>query len=150
MKKYILLLAFSTCITLINYGQASPTQDSAKIKSNSVTENVDGKIETKVDKEADLAKGESAWNKFLKKNVDFDAPIFNGAPRGIYTVKVSFVVYTDGHIGDFKALTRHGYGMEHALIRALKKSPLWTPATKDGQLVNSLKIQTITFVVEEL
>lgn len=144
MKKYILLLAFSTCLTLINYGQ-----DSTNLKSNSVT-SVDVKIETNVDKEADFAKGEGAWAKFLRKNVDFDAPVFNGAPRGIYAVKVKFVVYTDGQIGEFKELTRHGYGMEHALIRALKKSPPWQPAMKDGQFVNSFKIQTITFVVEEL
>lgn len=150
MKKYILLLAISTCITLINYGQKSNAQDSSAIKPSSTSASNEGKVETKVDKEADLAKGESAWAKFLRKNVDFDAPIFNGAPRGIYAVKVSFVVFTDGSIGDFKPLTRHGYGMEHALIRALKKSPTWTPAMKDGQLVNSLKIQTITFVVEEL
>ncbi len=141
MKKIIILFVFFTFISFISQGQAAPKEDSL---NNNQT------VFTEVESEAQVAKGQSSWDKFLRKNVDFDAPIFNGAPRGIYTVKIRFVVYADGHIGDFQPITRHGFGMEHAVIRALKKSPSWKPATQNGKLVNSYKVQEVTFMIEEV
>jgi protein TonB len=72
----------------------------------------ENKIFEKVEIEASFKGGESAWRKYLERNLNPSAPVDNGAPEGTYTVYVQFVVSKDGTISDVRALTKHGYGME--------------------------------------
>ncbi len=81
----------------------------------------ENKIFEKVEIEAKFPGGESAWRKYLERNLNPNAPVDNGAPEGTYTVYVQFVVSKDGSISDVKALTNHGYGMEAEAIRSLRK-----------------------------
>lgn len=107
----------------------------------------DNHIFEKVEIEASFTGGESAWKKFLERNLNPNAPVDNGAPEGTYTVYVQFVVSKDGSISDVKALTNHGYGMEAEAIRVIKKGPRWVPAVQNGRQVNAYRKQPITFQV---
>ena len=107
----------------------------------------ENKIFEKVEIEASFQGGESAWKKFLERNLNPNAPVDNGAPEGTYTVYVQFVVSKDGSISDVKALTNHGYGMEAEAIRVIKKGPKWIPAVQNGRQVNAYRKQPITFQV---
>jgi len=107
----------------------------------------DNKIFEKVEIEASFTGGESAWKKFLERNLNPNAPVDNGAPEGTYTVYVQFVVSKDGSISDVKALTNHGYGMEAEAMRVIKKGPKWVPAVQNGRQVNAYRKQPITFQV---
>ena len=109
----------------------------------------DNKIFNKVEVEAAFPGGESAWVKYLRKNLDPNVPIDNGAPEGTYQVVVRFVVSKDGSISDVQAETTHGYGMEQEAIKIIKKGPKWTPALQNGRNVNAYRRQPITFVVSE-
>ncbi|MGK2862292.1 MAG: energy transducer TonB [Chitinophagaceae bacterium] len=107
----------------------------------------DNKIFEKVEIEASFKGGESAWRKYLERNLNPSAPVDNGAPEGTYTVYVQFVVSKDGSISDVRALTNHGYGMEAEAVKVIKKGPTWTPAIQNGRSVNAYRKQPITFQV---
>lgn len=105
------------------------------------------KIFEKVEIEASFKGGESAWRKYLERNLNANVPVDNGAPEGTYTVYVQFVVSKDGSISDVKALTNHGYGMEKEAVKVIQKGPAWTPAVQNGRSVNAFRKQPITFRV---
>ena len=89
------------------------------------------------------------WDKFLQKNLNPEVPVNNGAPSGQYTVIAQFIVEMDGSITDLKTLTKHGYGMEDEVVKLLRQSPKWVPATQNGRKVRAYKKQPITFVISE-
>lgn len=107
----------------------------------------ENKIFEKVEIEASFKGGEAAWRKYLERNLNPNVPIDNGAPEGLYTVYVQFVVSKDGSISDVRALTNHGYGMEAEAVKVIKKGPNWTPAVQNGRQVNAYRKQPITFQV---
>lgn len=108
----------------------------------------ENKIFEKVEIEASFKGGEGAWRKYLERNLNASVGPDNGAPAGVYTVYVQFVVSKDGSISDVKAMTTHGYGMEAEAVRVIKKGPAWTPAVQNGRSVNAYRKQPITFQVE--
>lgn len=103
----------------------------------------------KVEIEASFKGGESAWKKYLERNLNPSVGPDNGAPTGVYTVYVQFVVSKDGSISDVRALTNHGYGMEQEAIRVIKKGPAWIAAVQNGRSVNAYRKQPITFQVTD-
>ena len=109
----------------------------------------EGSVFEKVDVEATFPGGETAWRKYLEKNLNPNAPVENGAPVGIYTVIVQFIVDKTGAISDIKTLTNFGYGMEQEVLRIMKNSPMWTPAKQNSRTVKAYRKQPITFVLED-
>lgn len=109
----------------------------------------ENKVFEKVEVEASFKGGESAWRRFLERNLDANTPVDNGAPTGQYTVWVQFIVDKAGKISDVKALTKHGYGMEAEAVRVISKGPDWVPAIQNGRNVKAYRKQPITFVVSE-
>jgi protein TonB len=126
-----------------------PVVDEGKMVVEAPKPAEDNSIWTSVEIEASFEGGLDAWARFLRKNLNSNAPIDNGAPAGSYTVIVQFIVDKQGNISDVKALTNHGYGMEEEAIRAIKRGPKWTPAIQNGRNVNAYRKQPITFVVPE-
>lgn len=51
-------------------------------------------------------------------------------------VKVSFIIDTDGKIGNIQVLSDLGEGTGEEAIRVLKSCPLWSPGMQDGAKVN--------------
>ncbi len=110
-------------------------------------EDDENKIFEKVEIEASFKGGESAWRKYLERNLNPNTPVDNGAPEGTYTVWVQFVVDKEGNISDVRGLTSKGYGMEEEAVRVIKKGPAWEPAIQNGRKVKAYRKQPITFVV---
>lgn len=100
---------------------------------------------TKVEVEARCA---CDWERFLRKNLDPQVPVDNGAPAGKYTVIIQFVVDIDGSVSELKPLTSHGYGMEQEAIRVLKRAMKWEPAYQNKMHVKAYRRQPITFEVD--
>jgi len=111
-------------------------------------EDDENKVFEKVEIEAMFPGGESAWRKYLERNLNANTPVDNGAPEGSYTVWVQFIVDKEGNISDVKPLTSHGYGMEDEAAKIIKKGPKWTPAQQNGRQVKAYRKQPITFVVQ--
>jgi len=110
---------------------------------------IDGALFEKVDVEATFSGGERAWRRYLEQNLNANVPAENGAPVGIYTVIVQFIVDKTGTVSDIKALTNFGYGMEQEVIRIMKKSPMWTPASQKDKTVKAYRKQPVIFVLED-
>ena len=136
--RVILYLLFSI-IVLPLFSQTEPPSDTVVIG--------DGVFE-KVDVEATFSGGEAAWRKYLEQNLDPNVPVENGAPIGIYTVVVQFIVDKTGAISDIKTLTNFGYGMEQEVMRIMKKSPMWSPASQNNRTVKAYRKQPVTFVID--
>lgn len=93
--------------------------------------------------------GLAGWTKFLEKNLNRDLPVNNGAPAGLYTVVVSFVVNKEGMISEVQAENDPGYGTGAEAVRAIKKGPNWIPAEQNGRKVVYRQRQAISFRVSE-
>ncbi len=93
--------------------------------------------------------GLAGWTKFLEKNLNRDLPVNNGAPAGIYTVVVSFVVNKEGIISGVQAENDPGFGTSAEAVRAIKKGPNWIPAEQNGRKVVYRQRQAISFRVSE-
>lgn len=119
------------------------------IAQQETTTTQEDKVFKLVEVEASFPGGLSAWKDFLIKNLNSDVPVKNNAPIGAYTVLVRFIVGMDGTVSDIVAETKEGYGMEQEVIRIMRKSGKWLPASQSGRNVNAYRIQPITFVVED-
>jgi protein TonB len=104
---------------------------------------------TVVQIQARFPDGLAGWTKFLEKNLNRDLPVNNGAPAGIYTVVVSFVVNKEGVISEVQAESDPGYGTGAEAVRAIKKGPNWIPAEQNGRKVTYRQRQAISFRVSE-
>lgn len=83
------------------------------------------------------------FHQYLMKN--FKVPDYPGL-RG--KVMIQFVVEKDGSITDVRALTNLGHGAEEAAIKAIKKSPNWSPAMQNGKPVRCVFQQPFTIMNE--
>jgi len=113
------------------------------------TNDDENKIFNKVEVEAEFPGGSAAWTRYIRNNLNANAPVDNGAPPGTYQVIVRFIVSKDGSISDVTPETKYGYGMEDEAVKIIKKGPKWTPALQNGRNVNAYRRQPITFVVAE-
>ena len=90
-----------------------------------------------------------AWKKYLEDNLDHETAINNGASEGTYSVRVRFIVSTDGSISNVVPETKTGYGLEAEAVKIIQKGPKWIPALQNGRQVTAYHSQLITFVVNQ-
>lgn len=145
--RYSFLNIFFFAISLMAIGQNETHKDSIISLSNADSSTL--KTFGKVEKEAEFPGGVAAWRKFLEVNLRGQVPAEKGAPAGIYTVLVQFIVDKEGKVSDIKQLTNWGYGMEEEVIRLIKKSAQWTPATQNGKAVKAYRRQPVTFQLDD-
>lgn len=150
-RKIFLLSTFCLLLILTAYSKTSSvfldTYHPILFDTIPDTIKTDDIILNKVEIEASFPGGENAWRNFLERNLNAATPVEYGAPAGVYTVIVQFVVDKDGKISDIKALTHQGYGMENEVIRLLRNAPKWSPAIQDGRYVKAYRKQPVTFMV---
>jgi len=144
--RFHLLNLFLIGISFTTVAQTEIHRDSATVPGIDSTEN---KIFKTVDTQAIFPGGEVAWKKFLERHLWAEVAVQNRAPVGIYTVWVQFIVDPKGNVSNIHALTRNGYGMEEEVIRIMKKSPQWTPASQNGRLVTAYRKQPVIFTVSK-
>jgi GldM C-terminal domain/Gram-negative bacterial TonB protein C-terminal len=140
MPFYKILLVCSLLVAQKSFSQNSPV---------TIPPQKDSAGFDKVEVEASFPGGAEGWKNFLIKNLNPNTPVKNGAPAGIFMVIVRFIVSKDGSISDVVAETSLGYGMEEEVVKLLKKSGKWNPATQNGKPVNAYRRQPITFMVQE-
>jgi hypothetical protein len=88
----------------------------------------------KIDSVAHFPGGQQLWSQYIVRNHSLllDVPRDKGVEDGKYIVWVAFTVNTDGTLTDIAAITKFGYGLEEGLIKLLKNSGKWIPATSDN------------------
>lgn len=91
--------------------------------------------------------GKEAMDQFIAQNLKYpDMPKQMGIEGD---VNVQFTVKPDGTIGNIKIVRMIDPDLEQEAIRIIKTMPAWTPATKDGQPVESTATVTIPFTLPE-
>ena len=126
----------------VNVGNVTGTVEAPKEEDHD-------KVFTVVEIPAEFPGGFPAWAKYLERNLNRDLPVDNGAPPGIYTVIVSFIVDKNGRISEVQAENDPGYGTKEEAVRVIKKGPSWKPAYLNGRNVNYRQRQSIAFMVSE-
>ncbi len=138
--------------TIVSDNTVQIIQAPVEIKSSSVMEapkkDNENEIFVKVEKDAEFEGGEEAWHAFLRKNLNPEVPIDNGAEAGKYTVIVRFVVSKNGSVSGIACENDPGFGMSDEAMRVIRKTKNWTPALQNGEHVNAYRRQPIVFVVE--
>jgi protein TonB len=88
---------------------------------------------------ATLPNGNVVWPKFLKENLHYTKGMIDGR------VFVSFEISKNGSLGNFKILRGVSELNDAEVIRVLKLSPKWKPATYKGKPVVSIYTLPINF-----
>ncbi len=66
---------------------------------------------------------DSSWLQSVEKQINESLQLLKKVKKGKYLVPVQYVLDKEGMISDVRPLTSHGYGLEEAVIRVLRKSP---------------------------
>ncbi len=130
---------------------AIPVDNVAKPSTSQPPEsdNSEERPSSRLEVEAEFPGGLVAWRKFLEQNLNPNVPIDSGAKAGTYIVQVQFTVDKQGNVSDITPITKNGFGMEEEVVRVIKSSGKWSPATQNGRIVKSYKKQPVTFRIEE-
>jgi TonB-dependent SusC/RagA subfamily outer membrane receptor len=100
-----------------------------------------------VQKPAEFPGGSVGWSKYLMNNLNHDLLYKNKAVPGKYTVKLNFVVNSNGDVENVIPENNPGYGSAAEAIRVIINGPKWIPAEQNGKKVNYLMKQVIVFNV---
>ena len=91
--------------------------------------------------------GDSAWFRFLQKNLNYPVEAQNKEQQG--TVMVGFIVDTTGKLSAVEAITKPAKSLVEEAIRIIKLSDgNWEPATQNGYKVRCYAKKPITFKLE--
>ena len=109
----------------------------------------DDNVFTQVENEPKFPGGDSAWLRYLQKNINANTPVDEGWKAGTYKIIVQFIVDKNGNLSDIKTDDFHDSKTAQQCIDLIKKGPRWEPAIQNGHIVKAYKKQPITFVIEE-
>ena len=91
--------------------------------------------------------GESAWAKFLNKNLRFPPAAQEDGVSG--KVFLSFVVEKDGSLSNIQVIKPAGHGFDEEALRVLKLAKAWNPGKQNGQAVRVRYNIPINFQLSE-
>jgi protein TonB len=94
----------------------------------------------------DFVGGRAALMRYLQKHLRYPAAAMAAQASG--KVFVSFVVQTDGSIGEVTVLKGLGFGTEEAAARVVREMPAWTPGLQNNHPVPVRFTLPITFQFE--
>ncbi|GAC1304965.1 MAG: energy transducer TonB [Mucilaginibacter sp.] len=77
--------------------------------------------------------GESAWAKFLNKNLRYPIPAQEEGVSG--KVVLSFIIEKDGSLSNIVVQSPAGHGFDEEALRVLKLAKAWKPGVQNGQPV---------------
>jgi periplasmic protein TonB len=105
----------------------------------------------KIEREANFPGGDSAFQQFLKVNLQGiqDSAISRKTKKSVYQIELMFVVGTDGIV---KAVRLESKPKEKFLEKAvsdlIERSPKWEPAIMNGKEIRSIRRQPLTIEID--
>jgi protein TonB len=142
MKKPITLVLLVLCI--IFSPAIARSQDTAAAHQKNDTAFGD-KTFMKVEIESEFPGGPHAWLQFLRDHLVYPKKAWKNNIEG--TVILQFIVNKDSSISDLSAISGDPLLVEAAL-KAMARSPRWTPAVQYGRTVKSYKRQPVVFKLQ--
>jgi Gram-negative bacterial TonB protein C-terminal len=134
-----------------------PVDQNAALKKQGITlkdhitpDNPDNsQIFLNVEKEAAFAGEQAAWRKYLERKLHLPDIVIETTEPGIGKVVVQFIVCRDGSVCDLQLMESYHPLLDWEAVKAIRKSPRWTPAEQNGRTVKSYHRQPISFVISE-
>lgn len=99
-----------------------------------------------VEESAAFPGGTKAYGKFLRTNLKYPSQAKNMGIEG--RVFISFVVNTDGSLGDFELQRGIGAGCDEEALRVIMESPNWTPGKQGGVAVKTKMQLAVSFKLD--
>lgn len=93
--------------------------------------------------------GMTGWVEYLQQNLKAEIPANNGAPVGMYSVKLEFEVDSLGDVDHIVVKKDPGYGTSEEAVRIIKNSGKWIPAIQYNRTISCTYNQTVSFQVTE-
>ncbi|MBI5371542.1 MAG: energy transducer TonB [Sphingobacteriales bacterium] len=93
--------------------------------------------------EAGFKGGMTAWIRYLQNKSNYPDRAQQLEKKG--TVKIAFVVDTEGRPVQLRVLRSVEYSLDKEALRLINESPKWNPAFQKGRKVKAYRIQPITF-----
>lgn len=93
--------------------------------------------------EASFEGGETAWNKYINKTIEFPDRARSLKKEG--SLMVEFIVGEDGAVEDASIIQSLEYSIDEEALRLIRNSPKWKPARQGGQYVKATRKQVFTF-----
>ena len=97
---------------------------------------------------AEFPGGHDKFKNYLIDNIN-TSPIRVKIKPGNYVTVVNFTVEKNGNLSDITTENGIGYGFEEELIKVIKNSPLWSPATQLGIPLKYIIRQPVAFSYNE-
>src|SRR5665647_445748 len=108
---------------------------------------ISNKIFTKVENEAEFPGGKGDWGKYITNQIIKTKDQFTEKDFGTCVVK--FIVNTDGSVSNVEATTMKGSVLAKVSVDAIRTGPKWIPATQNGNIVTSYRLQPVTLTNPE-
>ena len=119
MKKLIIVGMFSLALSQVQ-AQNEPKEIDIQLDKK-----------TDVQHKPDFPGGMQMFYKYFATNFNYpDDSKFKGG-----RTLVEFIVEVDGSLTDIKVVVPLGFGIDEQLIKIFKASPLWIPATNNGEKI---------------
>lgn len=126
---------------------APPVEDKGGVVA-APKEDDDDKVFQKVEIEAKFPGGESAWSKYISREIGRYIDELQEAGKA-GTCVVQFIVDKEGNISEVEALTMKGTKLAEICVNAIKKGPKWVAAEQNGRKVKAYRKQPVTFQIQE-
>lgn len=120
------------------------------IQRKSITDKIitsDTSVSHAVEIESSFPGGPGAWMRYLNRNFRYPEEAMRYGIQG--TVVAQFIITKEGNISDLETVSGPIMGgLREEVIRIIRNSGKWIPATRNGQPLTSYKKQPITFSLQ--
>lgn len=144
MKQFLSLLLLVFICTFLNKNAAAQDTAAATAKVDTAEEIVI--VCTFLPIQAEFSGGDSAWQKYLQKNLLYPKKAKRKKIEGIVTVQ--FIVGKFGDISEAKALSGPEE-LRQSAVDVVMRSPKWDPAIQSGRQVKAYKKRDIVFKLDK-
>jgi hypothetical protein len=110
------------------------------------------KVFTKTERAPTFPGGPESFRRYLERNLQKDVAAKDGAPAGLYKVKVQFIIDAEGNVSNVQAIEvpKECPSCGAEAVKVIRKGPKWQPAVQNGRNVTFKNVETISFSVAAL
>ena len=116
-----------------------------RIIRNSKPDKIPDMIFTKEENEASFPGGQENWTSYISFRIIAALDTLKAIKRNNYgTCVVKFIVNKDGSVSNVEAATMKNTQLSYIAINAIRTGPKWIPATQNGHIEASYRLQPVT------
>ncbi|NMM48668.1 energy transducer TonB [Marinigracilibium pacificum] len=109
-------------------------------------EKVDNEIHDIVEEQANFPGGQTAWMKYLQKNMKYPSQARRMGIEG--KVYVQFIIDKSGELTDIKVVKGIGGGCDEEALRVIQNAPNWNPGKQRGRAVKQRMTLPVFFQLQ--